>query len=173
MPESGKHGLSLESPRLEPWGCLLFGHCFQSGREDLNLRPHGPEPCALAKLSYAPIFNFVKVILPKSKLLSISTHRAGLVHFRLGVDETSRNSSGLHTSCRVAAAAPLGPGRLNQELTLALRAAITSGPDPSRSRLASSRSVPPRTPRRPFSLPRGRESGRGARRRRPAPAAGG
>src|SRR5438309_9816105 len=26
----------------------------QSGREDLNLRPHGPEPCALAKLSYAP-----------------------------------------------------------------------------------------------------------------------
>ena len=27
----------------------------QSGREDLNLRPHGPEPCALAKLSYAPL----------------------------------------------------------------------------------------------------------------------
>ena len=26
----------------------------KSGREDLNLRPHGPEPCALAKLSYAP-----------------------------------------------------------------------------------------------------------------------
>ena len=26
----------------------------QSGREDSNLRPHGPEPCALAKLSYAP-----------------------------------------------------------------------------------------------------------------------
>ena len=31
-----------------------IGTCFQSGREDLNLRPHGPEPCALAKLSYAP-----------------------------------------------------------------------------------------------------------------------
>jgi len=27
---------------------------YQSGREDLNLRPHDPEPCALAKLSYAP-----------------------------------------------------------------------------------------------------------------------
>ena len=26
----------------------------KSGREDLNLRPLGPEPSALAKLSYAP-----------------------------------------------------------------------------------------------------------------------
>ncbi len=26
-----------------------------SGREDLNLRPHGPEPCALAGLRYAPM----------------------------------------------------------------------------------------------------------------------
>ena len=26
----------------------------QSGREDLNLRPHGPEPCALTGLRYAP-----------------------------------------------------------------------------------------------------------------------
>jgi hypothetical protein len=25
-----------------------------SGREDLNLRPHGPKPCALTGLSYAP-----------------------------------------------------------------------------------------------------------------------
>ena len=25
-----------------------------SGREDSNLRPHGPEPCALARLRYAP-----------------------------------------------------------------------------------------------------------------------
>ena len=30
--------------------------CQKSGQEDLNLRPHGPEPCALAKLSYAPFF---------------------------------------------------------------------------------------------------------------------
>jgi integrase len=29
---------------------------LMSGRKDLNLRPHGPEPCALAKLSYAPYF---------------------------------------------------------------------------------------------------------------------
>ena len=27
---------------------------LQSGREDLNLRPHGPEPCALTGLRYAP-----------------------------------------------------------------------------------------------------------------------
>jgi hypothetical protein len=26
----------------------------KSGREDLNLRPHGPEPCALTVLRYAP-----------------------------------------------------------------------------------------------------------------------
>src|SRR4029077_2040969 len=26
----------------------------QSGRQDSNLRHHGPKPCALAKLSYAP-----------------------------------------------------------------------------------------------------------------------
>ena len=30
----------------------------KSGRKDLNLRPHGPEPCALAKLSYAPSFTY-------------------------------------------------------------------------------------------------------------------
>ena len=29
--------------------------CQKSGREDLNLRPHGPEPCALAGLRYAPM----------------------------------------------------------------------------------------------------------------------
>ena len=27
----------------------------KSGRQDLNLRPLGPEPSALAKLSYAPV----------------------------------------------------------------------------------------------------------------------
>ena len=30
----------------------------ESGREDLNLRPLGPEPSALAKLSYAPSFGY-------------------------------------------------------------------------------------------------------------------
>ena len=38
--------------------CVVVSYClfklYESGREDLNLRPHGPEPCALAKLSYAP-----------------------------------------------------------------------------------------------------------------------
>ena len=27
-----------------------------SGQVDLNHRPHGPEPCALTRLSYAPMF---------------------------------------------------------------------------------------------------------------------
>src|SRR5947209_5082032 len=36
----------------------------ESGREDLNLRPYGPEPYALAKLSYAPIF-FLKNSHPR------------------------------------------------------------------------------------------------------------
>ena len=33
---------------------LLVRQRVKSGRQDLNLRPHGPEPCALARLSYAP-----------------------------------------------------------------------------------------------------------------------
>ena len=35
------------------------GVVLKSGRVDLNLRPHGPEPCALAKLSYAPCDGFI------------------------------------------------------------------------------------------------------------------
>src|SRR4051812_7532534 len=50
----------------------------QSGREDLNLRPHGPEPCALAKLSYAPSNRFVPSILPGNALLSIASRRGGV-----------------------------------------------------------------------------------------------
>jgi hypothetical protein len=43
---------SLFSPLLSTLSSLLaFG---QSGRQDLNLRPSGPKPDALAKLSYAP-----------------------------------------------------------------------------------------------------------------------
>src|SRR3954453_20415265 len=47
----------------------------QSGREDLNLRPHGPEPCALAKLSYAPSLERVYCILLGKASLSIATSR--------------------------------------------------------------------------------------------------
>ena len=39
--------VSDESPTIGPYP----GH-YESGRQDLNLRPHGSEPCALAKLSY-------------------------------------------------------------------------------------------------------------------------
>jgi hypothetical protein len=37
----------------------------KSGREDLNLRPHGPEPCALTGLRYAP---FTRIIPYVSRL---------------------------------------------------------------------------------------------------------
>src|ERR1041384_8658875 len=43
----------------------------KSGREDLNLRPHGPEPCALAKLSYAPLTTSLMIAAPTH--LSTST----------------------------------------------------------------------------------------------------
>ena len=33
---------------------LYFGRRPKSGRQDLNLRPPGPKPGALARLSYAP-----------------------------------------------------------------------------------------------------------------------
>ena len=39
----------------------------KSGREDLNLRPHGPEPCALAGLRYAPN-SFARLITTSGKL---------------------------------------------------------------------------------------------------------
>ena len=38
----------------ETGGLGSRGMIGESGREDLNLRPHGPEPCALADLRYAP-----------------------------------------------------------------------------------------------------------------------
>ena len=39
---------------------------LKSGREDLNLRPHGPEPCALAGLRYAPIpVSLADAIIPQ------------------------------------------------------------------------------------------------------------
>ncbi len=43
--------------------------CRKSGRADLNRRPHGPEPCALAGLSHAPIF--------KTKVVGIITEAGG------------------------------------------------------------------------------------------------
>ncbi len=48
---------SMPVNRKDPLTTAVSGSC-KSGQEDLNLRPHGPEPCALAKLSYAP-FSFV------------------------------------------------------------------------------------------------------------------
>src|SRR3954447_19997268 len=40
---TNENGPAFAEPQI-PW----------SGQEDLNLRPHGPEPCALTRLSYAP-----------------------------------------------------------------------------------------------------------------------
>src|SRR3989442_1233252 len=42
---------------VSDFSCVcLCSLAFHSGRLDSNQRPHGPEPCALAKLSYAPWF---------------------------------------------------------------------------------------------------------------------
>jgi hypothetical protein len=48
-------------------------HNSESGRQDLNLRPFGPEPNALAKLSYAPSD---KIILATCPTLSTSSGHA-------------------------------------------------------------------------------------------------
>ena len=40
----------------------------KSGREDLNLRPHGPEPCALTELRYAPNNGIICPLLQLYKL---------------------------------------------------------------------------------------------------------
>ena len=40
---------------------------MQSGRRDLNPGPHGPEPCALAGLSYAPHGEIITDLLPLGK----------------------------------------------------------------------------------------------------------
>src|SRR5579883_3203437 len=59
----------------------------QSGREDLNLRPHGPEPCALAKLSYAPPFIFTDpCILATLAVLSIALPIGGRFQFERGAE---------------------------------------------------------------------------------------
>ena len=50
----------------------LTSFYFESGREDLNLRPHGPEPCALAMLSYAPSLLAIDEILANDPVLSIA-----------------------------------------------------------------------------------------------------
>jgi hypothetical protein len=53
-----------------------------SGQEDLNLRPHGPEPCALTRLSYAPTgWNRARGRAQRSRILG---------EFRSPVNETPR-----------------------------------------------------------------------------------
>ena len=39
----------------------------KSGREDSNLRPHGPEPCALTGLRYAPNEVIINALLQVCK----------------------------------------------------------------------------------------------------------
>ena len=52
-PESSTR---YDTKTLRPWGGRASYH---SGRQDSNLRPQRPERCALAKLSYAPIYEQV------------------------------------------------------------------------------------------------------------------
>ncbi len=54
--QGGGDGLAVSGVPVKRKGPLTtaVNGLLKSGREDLNFRPHGPEPCALAKLSYAP-----------------------------------------------------------------------------------------------------------------------
>ena len=45
---------SGETARFIEFLAFIAVVVYKSGRQDLNLRPHGPEPCALSRLSYAP-----------------------------------------------------------------------------------------------------------------------
>lgn len=60
------------------WTYVWIIHCkyttndltiCQSGQQDLNLRPHGPQPCALTKLSHTPLEVFYRIL---SKSASIN-----------------------------------------------------------------------------------------------------
>ena len=56
-------------------------HPVWSGRRDLNSGPHGPEPCALAGLSHAPICTHMS--LSKTTLQSTATYNLpNCVYFR-------------------------------------------------------------------------------------------
>src|SRR3954453_8567808 len=78
----------------------------KSGREDLNLRPHGPEPCALAKLSYAPSESASSILasggnLSIASLLGVRLKRTagGAGRFGLGTGGRGRGvelQRGLH-----------------------------------------------------------------------------
>jgi hypothetical protein len=49
----------------------------KSGREDLNLRPHGPEPCALTELRYAPNDGIILALMRLYKPAGNSYNEAG------------------------------------------------------------------------------------------------
>ncbi len=51
----------------------------KSGREDLNLRPHGPEPCALAGLRYAPYESIILHRCTLCKRARMSYNYSGVV----------------------------------------------------------------------------------------------
>jgi hypothetical protein len=54
LATAGAAAKKRENPRFSLENRGLSGISAKSGREDLNLRPLGPEPSALAKLSHAP-----------------------------------------------------------------------------------------------------------------------
>ena len=68
--------------------------------------------------------------------------RPGPFHSQIRVDKRKAASLPQRSS---------DPIRSNKKTTMFLNPAITSGPEPARIRLASARSVPSRTPCRPFS----------------------
>ena len=57
----------------------------KSGRQDLNLRPHDPQSCALAKLRHAPInSSILKQNNTKNKPFSKSPEN-GLINFKWAI----------------------------------------------------------------------------------------
>ena len=108
--------------------CVRQGSCAKSGREDLNLRPHGPEPCALAMLSYAPFLAITK---------ALASYRTRLGCQLRNVDESATGAAG---SPRFSSR---GVRSLLINLSQSCSVASTSPPKASRkaARIRSSRSA--------------------------------
>ena len=71
--------------------------------------------------------------------------RLGLFHFQTDVDNASRDSSGLHTWCRVVAVSLLCPNRLNRRIVMSLQPgeyAVTPSTRPRPCPGADARGVP-------------------------------
>ena len=72
-------------PNRRPHGQVKLGiraadGWLKSGRPDLNRRPHGPEPCTLAGLSYAPNDEIIIEPYPLGKQLDLPSRLSRNLH---------------------------------------------------------------------------------------------